>query len=439
MLAALRSAVHVHLGFGGFSEYMERLFGYKPRTTREKLRVAEALEGLPGLADALSRGALSWCAVRELVRVAVAQTENSWLEVARGKPLRQLEELVAGKVPGDEPNAPCRPEARRHVLRFEVCADTYATFREAVAALRRGAGASLDDDATLLALARHVLGGPRDAGRSSYQVVLRVCPECESGEQLGDGQLVPVDSEIVEMARCDAQEVPVLAANDAHGAAHDPSALSLRSAPAANDVNACAAAHVGHPVPRAKQQIPPATRRAVLSRDQHRCRVPGCKNTTFLDLHHVVPRSEGGGNHAENILTLCGVHHRAVHHGVLVIVRGSDGQVRYEHADGGSYGELADPVVLDVEAQVFAGLCGLGFRVREVRVVLAELRARSADSMLSAEQLLREALLELTPDRAQGRAGWPGPEVNRASRPPPAGRSSPYRNLCPATQLQCRS
>jgi len=47
LLAALRSTVHVHLGFGGFAEYVERLFGYKPRTTREKLRVAEALEGLP--------------------------------------------------------------------------------------------------------------------------------------------------------------------------------------------------------------------------------------------------------------------------------------------------------------------------------------------------------------------------------------------------------
>jgi len=48
-------------------------------------------------------------------------------------------------------------------------------------------------------------------------------------------------------------------------------------------------------------------RRSVLARDQHRCRVPGCQNTTFLDLHHIVLRSEGGQNHAENLLTLCGL------------------------------------------------------------------------------------------------------------------------------------
>ena len=91
LLAAQRSAVHVHLGFGCFSEYIERLFGYKPRSTQEKLRVAEALEELPALAQALSSGELSWSAARELTRVAVRETEHEWLQLARGKTLRQLE------------------------------------------------------------------------------------------------------------------------------------------------------------------------------------------------------------------------------------------------------------------------------------------------------------------------------------------------------------
>ena len=167
----------------------------------------------------------------------------------------------------------------------------------------------------------------------------------------------------------------------------------------ANDVRA---AHVGQPIaPRAKQNIPPATRRSVLARDQHRCRAPGCKNTTFLDLHHIVPRSEGGQNHAENLLTLCGAHHRAAHHGELVVVRVGAAELSFQHADGSSYGALSDPVILEVHAQVCAGLCGLGFREREVRAVLAELRARSDGSMPAAAQLLRDALLRLTPHRAQ--------------------------------------
>jgi len=143
LLAAQRSAVHVHLGYGAFGEYVERMFGYKPRTTLEKLRVAEALESLPLLERALSSGELSWSAARELTRVALRETEHEWLEFAHGKTLRQLEQALAGKQPGDAPGSAPDPSARRHVLRFEVAAETFALFRDAMNELRRRAGAAL--------------------------------------------------------------------------------------------------------------------------------------------------------------------------------------------------------------------------------------------------------------------------------------------------------
>jgi hypothetical protein len=90
--------------------------------------------------------------------------------------------------------------------------------------------------------------------------------------------------------------------------------------------------------------MPPAVRRAVLARDQHRCRVPGCTHVTFLDIHHVVPRSEGGSND-------------------------------------------------------FAGLRHLGFRERDVRAVLAELLADDELRDATAERLLREALCRIRPTR----------------------------------------
>src|SRR3954452_23432920 len=83
LLAALRSAAHAQLGFGSFGDYVERMFGHKPRSTQERLRVAEALEQLPSLDHALE-GTLHWSAVRELTRVAVAKNEREWIEVARG-------------------------------------------------------------------------------------------------------------------------------------------------------------------------------------------------------------------------------------------------------------------------------------------------------------------------------------------------------------------
>lgn len=58
MPLALRTGVHTALGFGSFSEYAERHLGYKPRWTAERLRVAEALEHLPEMVEALRCGAI---------------------------------------------------------------------------------------------------------------------------------------------------------------------------------------------------------------------------------------------------------------------------------------------------------------------------------------------------------------------------------------------
>ena len=59
--------------------------------------------------------------------------------------------------------------------------------------------------------------------------------------------------------------------------------------------------------------IPPRMRREVLARDRHRCRAPGCGRTRFLEVHHIVPRSNGGGHEPENLMTLCGSCHRFLH------------------------------------------------------------------------------------------------------------------------------
>ena len=382
LLAARRSAAHVHLGFGSFGEYIERLFGYTRRTIQEKLRVAEALEELPSLAHALDTGELGWSAARELTRVAVADTEQQWLELANGKTLRQLEELVAGKRPGDEPSAAGLSPPTRHVLRFEVEPETFALFREALTALRRRSNESWDDDSALLEMARQVLGGPRDEGRASYQIALAVCPSCGCGRQQANGELVPVAAEVVAMAQCDGQH------------------LGCVPSRAANENGIAADAHVDAPVPRpdahtltrARQEIPPALRRTALLRDQHRCRVPGCRNAAFVDLHHVELRSEGGRNQLANLVTVCGAHHRAAHHGNLLIERDAHVGVRFRHGDGTEYGHALQPQALDVSAKLFSALRGLGFREREVRAVLAELRQDNDLRNASVSHLLRESL-----------------------------------------------
>ena len=135
LLAGLRARVHVRFGCATFVEYVERLFGYSPRFTSERLRVAEALEDLPAIRTALEAGALSFSSAREVTRVATAATEGEWLEAADGRTAREVERMVSGHQRGERPGDPVDSGARRHVLRFEVSAETMAEFREAEAIL----------------------------------------------------------------------------------------------------------------------------------------------------------------------------------------------------------------------------------------------------------------------------------------------------------------
>lgn len=371
LLRAVRAATHLHLGFATFAEYVERLFGYQPRSTQEKLRVAEALESLPRLRAALQEGQLSWSALRELTRVAVPETEADWLKLARNKSVRQLEELTAGRRLGDSPSTPPDSSARHHILRFEVTAETFALFREALAELRRRSDVAHEDDAALLEMARLVLGGPDDTGTSSYQVGLSVCPSCCSAMQAANGQIVAVEKEILEMAHCDAQILP---AQPAEPARDEPTN-----------------AHVGA---RASQTVPPALRRSVLQRDHQRCRIPGCRNAIYLDVHHIRLRSEGGPNHADNLITVCSAHHRALHRGQIRI-EGDNARLRVVHADGRAYGEPVTAGAVDLQTKVFSGLRGLGFREGEVRAVMAELKRCEELERAPAAEWVREALRRL--------------------------------------------
>jgi 5-methylcytosine-specific restriction endonuclease McrA len=318
---------------------------------------------------------LSWSGARELTRVAKPETEQSWLEAGGGRTAREVEKLVSGHRPGDLPNDPRDPGAVRHVLRFEVSGEVLAVFREAMTQLRRDAGGSLDDDAALLMMARHVLAGPGDAkrgigpgaagrvdGRASYQIAVTVCEACQHAAQIGGGEAVDVSAPVLEMARCDAHVLP-----------HT---------------------HVGTKPARATQTIPPAVRRAVLLRDQHRCRVPGCRHTAFVDVHHIETREDGGGHEPDNLITLCGAHHHASHHGNLII-EGYASSPRFLHADRTGYGGHVSAAAAEIQSKAFLVLRALGFGEREARAALAE-AATHVGPVAGLELIVRSALERLS-------------------------------------------
>ncbi|HEX2685604.1 MAG TPA: HNH endonuclease, partial [Kofleriaceae bacterium] len=277
------------LGMVSALDYLERVLGYAPRTAQERLRVARALGTLPELTAALAGGGLTFSAVRELTRVATPATEALWIAASRDKNLRQIEELVANHRPGDQPGDPPDPEARSHVVRFELSAETFACLRQARQVLDDEHGTGLPEDAFMAALCDAVLDSAPAAeptGRAKFQIAVTLCRHCRQGWQEGAGAQIAIDSAAVDRALCDAQHIGSI-----DGAAPE----------------------------RAHQDISPSVARFVWRRDGGRCRVDGCRSSRGLELHHVVHRADGGGQEAGNLVLLCSSCHLAHHRGALAI------------------------------------------------------------------------------------------------------------------------
>ena len=60
--------------------------------------------------------------------------------------------------------------------------------------------------------------------------------------------------------------------------------------------------------------IPPALRRAIIQRDGNACTGDGCPSTHRLQVHHIIPWSQGGTTDPDNLITLCWFHHHIVVH-----------------------------------------------------------------------------------------------------------------------------
>jgi 5-methylcytosine-specific restriction endonuclease McrA len=73
-------------------------------------------------------------------------------------------------------------------------------------------------------------------------------------------------------------------------------------------------------LPRKRIPIPNRIKLQKLKLAQNQCSYtsadgPRCPQRLWLELHHVKPISKGGGNEMENLVYLCGFHHRNLHQG----------------------------------------------------------------------------------------------------------------------------
>ena len=86
-------------------------------------------------------------------------------------------------------------------------------------------------------------------------------------------------------------------------------------------------------VGRKTRTVPTALRRALEGRDRNQCQFPGC-SSRHCDAHHVEHWADGGETRLANLVSLCRLHHRAVHERGFQVVADAAGQFLFLRPDG---------------------------------------------------------------------------------------------------------
>ena len=169
---------------------------------------------------------------------------------------------------------------------------------------RRRAGQRYE---VMLTIARNELAGQRAAGGARYHV------EPDWGIDEADARHIACDADLTEFIQ------------DARG----------------NLLN----------YERRRRIVPARLLRALKLRDHNRCRFPGCSHQRYVEAHHVRHWIDGGETRLENLVLLCGAHHRLLHHGAFHITIEDDDAV-FVNRDGEVIEPALRPQFAGVSAEV---------------------------------------------------------------------------------------
>jgi hypothetical protein len=292
------------------------------------IRAAAALNDLPGVADALETGVLGIDKVVELCRFATPETEGElidWASDATCATIRRRADLEVRAAQDEttefERNRSLRYwyedggrrfglEARMPSAQGAIVAKALERVVDQIPAMPAEAGGAFIDarraDA-LLALCSQRIAVDADADRAT--VVVHASVEALSGRRNAETEQDAVlPPEALQRLACDAR-IQVAAENDAGDA------ISLG---------------------RTRREPSASMMRQLRHRDRG-CRFPGCGSTAFANAHHIVWWSRGGATDLDNLLLVCGFHHRLVHEHGWTVERADDGRARWFRADGSRY------------------------------------------------------------------------------------------------------
>lgn len=289
LLAIDNDRAYRELGHTSLFNYAVQALKLSESTAYNFITVARKSREVPALMTEISRGTLSVSKARKVVPVLTRENQDEWIGKAQTLPQRSLEKEVARIAPRE-----ATPERT-----------TYLS--ETLVKLTLGMSEKLH-----LKLKRIV---DLESQRTRQAVSLETALEAMA-------ELYLERNDPLEKAKR-AQAVKAPSANTASANTVPACITPTSTAPATR--NQQETPTIEKPVARQARvpgriPLPSAIRHAVNLRDQRRCAHTNAQGTRcteyrWLDIHHLMPVNQGGGNDPSNLTTLCFAHHRMRHAG----------------------------------------------------------------------------------------------------------------------------
>ncbi|MHA6622310.1 HNH endonuclease signature motif containing protein [Pseudonocardia sp. DLS-67] len=322
--------------------------GMNLRTATERLRVAHALQHLPKIAEAFGAGQVSYSKVRAITRVAGSDTATL---------TRIAAEIAAGE-PEWRHTTVADPDTAEQVLLNVALCGTASHIESVVKAVRRrhtppedtAARRSLtwrwDEDGSLVARVRFT---PEDGAAFLAAIEALVPPRTpvrhpvepspEDLDERAREQEPGPAADRMEARRADAlltlihgrneESGPVVERGTAQVIVHFDASTGAARLAGGPDIAASTAERLACDarvqvllddrtgnrmyLGRSRRLATPAQIAALTVRDGEKCQFPGCTHTRYLHAHHVRHWLFGGPTNIDNLVLICGFHHRLIH------------------------------------------------------------------------------------------------------------------------------
>jgi hypothetical protein len=286
LLAFHRAQGHKEFGCNDVQQYGVCKHDVPASETRAMVQVAEMLETLPALRKAAEDGELSWWQLRLLTPYATPESDEACVLLAREFTVDQLAKALR-----DVAGCLNKRKSRETIVCWKLDVQTLAMLEHALRKLSEQSGRRLSTNEGLQHMSALVLTGKTD------EASLQHCREHADLDILADearrrATLEDLPDEITD----DVPEIKLEKVADLPPWQNS----RLRLNP--------------H-----RHGLTPAQRLEIKRRDGYCCATPGCRNTCWLEVHHIVYYYKGGRTVYGNLVVLCSACHRLIHLGWLLL------------------------------------------------------------------------------------------------------------------------